>query len=142
MINISALRQSLTTLRSEAGLTPEEVADNLGMHKRSWLRYETGETKTMDVTLLDRLAELCGKTLPDVLATDGIIIGSVRDNAIGIANVAYSQKEMNLHHGVGSDAQQLIEDVASLRGAVESLNGVIERLQKILEVEREERSQS
>lgn len=75
-IDLSSLRKELKQVRLEAELSVEEVADRLGMSKRNWERYEAGEIQTIDLGLFDRFAEVCGKHLFDLLAKEGIIIGT------------------------------------------------------------------
>lgn len=60
-------RDYLRKLRTDAGLTMQEVADAFGITKQYYNLIETGVSqKRMDITLVRRIADLFGLTLEQV----------------------------------------------------------------------------
>ena len=60
-------RDYLRKLRTDAGLTMQEVADAFGITKQYYNLIETGVSqKRMDITLVRRIADLFGLTLDQV----------------------------------------------------------------------------
>ena len=60
-------REYLRKLRTDAGLTMQDVADAFGITKQYYNLIETGVSqKRMDITLVRRIADLFGLTLEQV----------------------------------------------------------------------------
>ena len=60
------LANNLSTLRRTAGLSQEKAAEAIGVTRQALAKWESGET-TPDVLHCDRLAELYGVSLDDLL---------------------------------------------------------------------------
>jgi len=60
------LAKNLSTLRRSAGISQEKAAQSVGVTRQALAKWESGET-TPDVLCCDRLAELYGVSLDDLL---------------------------------------------------------------------------
>ena len=60
------LAKNLAALRRDRGFSPERVAEAVGVTRQALAKWESGET-TPDVLHCDRLAELYGVSLDDLL---------------------------------------------------------------------------
>ena len=62
-------REYLKKLRTERGLTMQEVADRFGITRQYYNLIESGESqKRMDITLCTKIGELFGLPLEDIAA--------------------------------------------------------------------------
>lgn len=67
-------REYLKKLRTDAGLTTQEVADAFGITKQYYSLIETGASqKRMDITLVRRIATLFGVTLDYVAEQERLL---------------------------------------------------------------------
>lgn len=66
----SNLERNLLELRKKSGLSQEKAAEAVGVTRQALAKWEAGET-TPDVLHCDRLAELYGVSLDDLLHFEG-----------------------------------------------------------------------
>ena len=60
-------REYLKKMRTEMGLTMQDMGDALGMSRQYYNLIETGVSqKRMDITLVRRIADIFGVTLEDI----------------------------------------------------------------------------
>ena len=79
-------REYLKKLRTDAGLTTQEVADAFGISKQYYSLIETGASqKRMDITLVRRIADLFGLTLEQVADEEQKLL---EDDTASMAEVA------------------------------------------------------
>jgi len=83
-------REYLRKLRTDAGLTMQEVADTFGITKQYYNLIETGVSqKRMDITLVRRIADLFGLTLDQVAEEEQKLLDEVEaEEAAGEAETA------------------------------------------------------
>lgn len=62
-----SIGENLRRRREELGLTLEDVAERLGVHRSTVLRYERGETQRLSIETIERLARILSTT-PAALA--------------------------------------------------------------------------
>lgn len=83
-------REYLRKLRTDAGLTMQEVADTFGITKQYYNLIETGASqKRMDITLVRRIADLFGLTLDQVAEEEQKLLDEAEaEEAAGKAETA------------------------------------------------------
>lgn len=60
-------REYLKKMRTEMGLTTQDMGDALGMSRQYYSLIETGASqKRMDITLVRKIADIFGVTLEDI----------------------------------------------------------------------------
>jgi len=63
-----AMRTRIKHLREEKGISQSQMAEKLHMDEKNYKRIESGEKKTMDIDLLDRIAEALEADVTELLA--------------------------------------------------------------------------
>ena len=65
------MREYLKAMRSERGLTLQNIADKLGITKQYYQLIENGERqKNMDITLACKIADVMGVSLADIVENE------------------------------------------------------------------------
>jgi transcriptional regulator with XRE-family HTH domain len=65
------IRKQIRSLREKAGFSQSEMAVQLHMDERNYKRIESGEKKTFDIDLLDKLATVLNVSIPDLITETG-----------------------------------------------------------------------
>ena len=65
------MREYLKAMRSERGLTLQNIADKLGITKQYYQLIENGERQqNMDITLACKIADVMGVSLTDIVENE------------------------------------------------------------------------
>ena len=62
------IRKQIRLLREKSGFSQSEMAVKLHMDERNYKRIESGEKKTFDIELLDKIATVLDVSIPDLIA--------------------------------------------------------------------------
>jgi len=83
-----AMRTKIKTLREGKGISQSQMAEKLHMDERNYKRIESGEKKTMDIGLLNSIAEALEVDMPDLLVSESVHIenNDIHDNTGGAVN--------------------------------------------------------
>jgi len=65
------IRRQIRSLREKNGFSQSEMAVKLHMDERNYKRIESGEKKTFDIELLDKIAGVFNIPLPDLITDTG-----------------------------------------------------------------------
>jgi len=73
-------------LRSQNGLTQQDIADKMNMHLKTWQKIENGVTK-LDIDRLKQIAEILETTIEDLInVEEGVYINEIKNNDVGFNN--------------------------------------------------------
>lgn len=92
-----SIGENLHNRREELGMTLEDVAERLGVHRSTVLRYERGETQRLSIETIERLAKILSTT-PAALAgwggqADDGFDADVRQIARGMQRLPKERRE-------------------------------------------------
>jgi transcriptional regulator with XRE-family HTH domain len=83
---MGAIHNKIKMLRSQNGLTQQEMADKMNMHLKTWQKIENGVTK-LDIDRLKQIAEILETTIEDLInVEDGVYINEIKNNDVGFNN--------------------------------------------------------
>jgi len=83
---MAAIHNKIKVLRSQNGLTQQEMADKLNMHLKTWQKIENGVTK-LDIDRVKQIAEILDSTIEDLInAEEGVYINEIKNNDVGFNN--------------------------------------------------------
>lgn len=83
---MAAIHNKIKVLRSQNGLTQQEMADKLNMHLKTWQKIENGVTK-LDIDRVKQIAEILDTTIEDLInAEEGVYINEIKNNDVGFNN--------------------------------------------------------
>jgi transcriptional regulator with XRE-family HTH domain len=83
---MGAIHNKIKMLRSQNGLTQQEMADKMNMHLKTWQKIENGVTK-LDIDRLKQIAEVLETTIEDLInVEEGVYINEIKNNDVGFNN--------------------------------------------------------
>ncbi len=91
-------------LRTIAGMSQQELANNAGLSLRSIQNYESNKRYPKDVSILNKLCKLLNTTIEELMTE--------KDNFVQEASEKYGSKRKK-------DAKKLVEEVGDLFASVE-----------------------
>ena len=101
-----AFSTRLRTLRKQAGMTQQEVAERLNIHRTAYTKYETSGI-TPDVEGLQVLATLFGVSVDYLLGSDTAAVSAVTENGETIMQLTQEEQQLlNLFRQMGHPEQQ------------------------------------
>lgn len=116
-LRMEGLSRLLRQLRTDAGMTPEELADDAGVSKSSVYRIESGETASPDVETLRRLADALDLTLSQFF---GRIEGAGPSLSEGGSRVAHATAGAPAHAQLPAQSAD-VREIAALKSRIERL---------------------
>jgi transcriptional regulator with XRE-family HTH domain len=97
---MGAIHNKIKKLRSQAGLTQEQMADKMFMHVKTWQKIENGITK-LDIERLKQIAEILETTVEDLInVEDSVYINEIKENDVGFNN-----SEITINHGTVAEKE-------------------------------------
>ena len=83
---MGAIHNKIKMLRSQNGLTQQDIADKMNMHLKTWQKIENGVTK-LDIDRLKQIAEILETTIEDLInVEEGVYINEIKNNDVGFNN--------------------------------------------------------
>jgi transcriptional regulator with XRE-family HTH domain len=119
------LGEKITLMRTLKGLTQEEMAARLNMSITGYAKIERGETKLQNPRL-DKIAEVLGIELTDLLNFDAKNIFNFAENFTNSSNLA--------HCTVYLTETQCVHELEKAHFMIEQQNKEIAYLQEIIEL--------
>ncbi|PWG78732.1 helix-turn-helix domain-containing protein [Pararcticibacter amylolyticus] len=103
-MNAVALR--IKKIRSNIGLTQEQMADKINLSVKAWQKIENGITR-LDLERLNQIAEILETSLVDLInADEGIYVHQEIDKNENIYN-----KEVNYHNNISDEERELYKKI-------------------------------
>jgi len=83
---MGAIHNKIKMLRSQNGLTQQDMADKMNMHLKTWQKIENGVTK-LDIDRLKQIAEILETTIEDLInVEESVYINEIKNNDVGFNN--------------------------------------------------------
>lgn len=103
-MNAVALR--IKKIRSNIGLTQEQMADKINLSVKAWQKIENGITR-LDLERLNQIAEILDTSLIDLInADEGIYVHKIKHNEGGI-----NSREINIHQNASDEERELYKKI-------------------------------
>jgi len=104
------IRKQIRLFREKAGFSQSEMAVQLHMDERNYKRIESGEKKTFDIDLLDKIATVLRVTVTDLITEAGSIMNSEEMKAYYRRIIIEQKKIIDSSRKVNDDLYQLLFD--------------------------------
>ena len=111
---MGAVHTKIKKLRTQSGLTQQDMADKMSMHLKTWQKIENGITR-LDIDRLREIAEVLETTVEDLInVDDGVYIHEIKDNDVGFNNNVVTinhrpEDEKALYERLLSEKDKIIE---------------------------------
>lgn len=103
-MNAVALR--IKKIRSNMGLTQEQMAEKINLSVKAWQKIENGITR-LDLDRLNQIAEILDTSLVDLInADDSVYVHKIKHNEGGI-----NSGEVNIHNRISDEERDLYKKI-------------------------------
>ena len=103
---MNAVALKIKKIRTNMGLTQEQMAERVHLSLKAWQKIENGITR-LDLDRLNQIAEILETSLVDLInADEGIYVHEIKHNEGG-----FNSKEINIHQNSLDSERELYKQI-------------------------------